>query len=123
MEQKYAPPDDPVFDLVPHAFAVHANAVWADMGSPEPQFSNAWDIYLHLRDALRSMAWDGAFRQCLSAASQPEHFLEELPPDLRQDEDEDEPLVVDISDHEGDTLTVDLTDTEEEGNTSIGLEF
>jgi hypothetical protein len=28
--QKYAPPDDPVFDLVPHAFAMHANAVWTD---------------------------------------------------------------------------------------------
>ena len=52
MEQDYAPPDDPVFDLVPYAFAVHANAVWTDMGSPEPQFSNAWDIYLRIRDAL-----------------------------------------------------------------------
>jgi hypothetical protein len=40
------------FNLVPHAFAVHAHAVWMDMGSPEPQFSNAWDIYLHICDVL-----------------------------------------------------------------------
>ncbi|KAH8991701.1 hypothetical protein EDB92DRAFT_1935041 [Lactarius akahatsu] len=53
MEKKYAPPDDPVFKLVPHAFAVHANAVWMAMGSPQPQFNNAWEIYLHIRDALQ----------------------------------------------------------------------
>ena len=111
MEQDYAPPDDPVFDLVPYTFAVHANAVWTDMGSPEPQFSNAWDIYLRIRDALRSMVWDGAFRQCLSAASQPEPYSEELPADLRQDEIG--PLG-DPSDHEGDILTIDLTDDEED---------
>ncbi|KAH8982770.1 hypothetical protein EDB86DRAFT_3085880 [Lactarius hatsudake] len=52
MEEKYAPPDDPVFKLVPHAFAVHANAVWMAMGSPQLQFNNAWEIYLHIRDAL-----------------------------------------------------------------------
>jgi hypothetical protein len=40
------------FDLVPHAFAVRAHAVWTDMGSPEPQFSNVWDIYLHICDVL-----------------------------------------------------------------------
>jgi hypothetical protein len=122
MEQKYAPLDDPVFDLVPHAFAVRAHAVWMDMGSPEPQFSNAWDIYLHIRDALRSVAGDGAFTQGLSAASQPEHYQEELPLDLRQDEDES--LEVDLSDHEGDTLTVDLMDTEEveEDGNGIGLD-
>lgn len=103
MEQKYAPPNDPVFDLVPHAFAVHANAVWTDMGSPEPEFRNVWEIYLHIRDALRSMAWDGAFRQSLSAASQSEQYSEELPVDLRPDASEDELLVVDISDNEDDS--------------------
>ncbi|KAI9434815.1 hypothetical protein H4582DRAFT_1818292, partial [Lactarius indigo] len=60
IERKYAPPNDPVFDLVPNAFAVRANAVWTDMGSPEPQFDNAWEIYLHIRNALRSMAWCNA---------------------------------------------------------------
>ena len=36
------------------------------------------------RDALQ---WDGAFRQRLSAASQP-HYPEKLPADTRPDEDE-----------------------------------
>ncbi|KAI9429058.1 hypothetical protein H4582DRAFT_1827992 [Lactarius indigo] len=125
IERKYAPPDDPVFDLVPYAFAVRANAVWTDMGSPEPQFDNAWEIYLHIRDALRSMGWDGAFCQGLSAVSQPEDCWEELPADLRADEDE--LLVVDKSDDERSTLIVDLTDVEdvddsEEGH-GIGLDF
>lgn len=110
MEQKFAPPDDPVFDLVPHAFAVHANAIWMEMGSPEPEFHNAWEIYVHIRDALQSNVWDGAFRQGLSAASQPEYDrLEELPADLRPDEDE--LLEVNISDDEG-TLIVDPTNSE-----------
>jgi hypothetical protein len=93
------------------------------MRSPEPQFSNAWDIYLHIRDALRNVAWDGAFTQCLSDATQPEHYSEESPTDLKQDEDE--LLVVDLSDHEEETLMVDLTDAEEveeEGN-SIRLDI
>ncbi|KAF8262051.1 hypothetical protein EI94DRAFT_1773282 [Lactarius quietus] len=97
IEQKYAPPNDPIFDLVPHTFAVHANAIWTDMRSPEPEFRNVWEIYLHIRDALRSMAWDEAFRHSLSAASQPEQYPEELPVDLRPDEDE--LLVVDVSDN------------------------
>lgn len=87
------------------------------MGSPEPRFDNAWEIYLHIRDALRSMAWDGAFQQSLSAVSQPEHCLEALPVDLRPDIDE--LLVVDNSDDEGSTLIVDLTDDEDEGSTLI----
>ncbi|KAH9046216.1 hypothetical protein EDB84DRAFT_1586945 [Lactarius hengduanensis] len=111
IERKYAPPGDPVFDLVPHAFAVRANAVWTDMGSPEPQFDNAWEIYLLIRDALRSMAWDEAFHQSLSTVSQLEDCLEELPANLRADEDE--LLVVDHSDDEGTIPTVDLTDDEE----------
>ncbi|KAH9011327.1 hypothetical protein EDB84DRAFT_1279188 [Lactarius hengduanensis] len=110
IERKYAPPDDPVFDLVPHAFAVRANAVWTDMGSPEPQFDNAWEIYLLIRDALRSMAWDEAFHRSLSTVSQLEDRLEELPANLRADEDE--LLVVDHSDDEGTIPTVDLTDDE-----------
>ena len=108
MEQRFAPPDDAVLDLVPYAFAVRANAVWTDMGSPEPQFSNAWEIYLHIRDQLRSTTWDSAFEQCLSTASQ----SGETPIDLGQDEDE--VLVVDRSDDDGDIPIVDFTDSDAE---------
>jgi hypothetical protein len=112
MENKYAPSADPVFDLVPHAFAVRANAIWTDMGSPEPQFSNVWDIYLRIHDSLCSMAWDGAFEQSLSAASQPDNCLDEMPGDLELDEDE-LLLVNNVSDDERNIPIVDLTDDEE----------
>lgn len=85
------------------------------MGSPEPEFRNVWEIYLHIRDALRSMAWDDAFRQSLSAASQSEPYLEELPMDLRPDEDD--LLVVDVSDNED----IDLTVIEEEHDIDINF--
>ena len=81
------------------------------MGSPEPQFSNAWEIYLHIPDALRSTTWDGAFQQSLSAASQPEDCLEELPGDLEPDEDG--LLLVDGSEDEEMIPIVDLTDNED----------
>lgn len=124
MEKKFAPPDDPVFDLVPYAFAVRANAIWVDMGSPEPRFENAWEIYLHIRDALRSMAWDDDFQQSLSAASQREDYSEELPSDLLDDGDiplvdvsdsEDEIPLVDVSDSEDEIPLVDVSDEDEEG--------
>jgi len=132
MEKKYAPPEDPVFDLVPLPFAVRAHAIWAEMGSPEPQFCNAWEIYLHIRDALRSTACDGAFRQSLSIASQPEDRLEEWPGNLEPDgvgdgsEDEEAIPIVDLTDEEVIPF-VDLTDEElekdnEEGY-GVGLDF
>ncbi|KAF8256598.1 hypothetical protein EI94DRAFT_1710840 [Lactarius quietus] len=112
MENKYAPPNDPVFDLVPHAFAMCANAIWTEMGSPEPQFSNAWDIYLCIHDSLCSMALDEAFEQSLSVASQLEHYPEEMPQDVELDEDE-ELLVNDDSEDESNIPIVDLMDNEE----------
>ncbi|KAI9437761.1 hypothetical protein BJY52DRAFT_1129917, partial [Lactarius psammicola] len=45
IESKYAPPDDPVFKLVPDAFAAYASAIWTAIGSPQPHFYNAWAIY------------------------------------------------------------------------------
>ncbi|KAH8999865.1 hypothetical protein EDB86DRAFT_3075541 [Lactarius hatsudake] len=134
MEKKYAPPDDPVFKLVPHAFAVHANAVWMAMGSPQPQFNNAWEIYLHIRDALRGIAQDRMLQQVLSsvATSKPQNGPDKLPADL-QPTSEDELLFVDLTDHEDSnedsTPVVDLTEdeghSEDDGSEghAIGLDF
>ncbi|KAH9009812.1 hypothetical protein EDB84DRAFT_1545636 [Lactarius hengduanensis] len=55
MESKYAPSDDPVFKLVPDAFAVHANTIWTAMDSPQPDFHNAWAIYVQIRATLKSV--------------------------------------------------------------------
>ncbi|KAI9459395.1 hypothetical protein BJY52DRAFT_1223027 [Lactarius psammicola] len=131
IEKKYAPPDDPVFELVPHVFAVHANTVWTAMGSPQPQFHNAWEIYLHIRDALRGIAQDGMLQQVLSSVSatpEPQHCLDEIPADLKPT-DKDDLLIVEDSDDEGSTLVIDLTedkDYDEDNNSeghSIGLDF
>ena len=110
----YAPRGDPVFDLVPYAFAVHANAVWTAMGSPQLQYDNAWEIYLRMRDALRAVTQRETLQQILSSTDEPQNFLSDIPEDLNPT-DEDEPLVVDISesDDEG-TILVDLTDDDED---------
>ena len=111
----YAPRGDPVFDLVPYAFAVHANAVWTAMGSPQPQYDNAWEIYLRMRDALRAVTQRETLQQILSSTDEPQNFLGDIPEDLNPT-DGDEPLEVDISesDDEGSILVVNLTDDDED---------
>jgi len=44
-EQLYAPPDDPVFELVPPTFAHYAQLMYNDMGNPVIAGENVWDIY------------------------------------------------------------------------------
>ena len=61
------------------------------------------------------MVWDGEFRECLSVASQPKPYSEELPGDLRQDED--------LSNHEGDTLIIDCMGDEEGREEADGVEL
>ncbi|KAH9019451.1 hypothetical protein EDB85DRAFT_2153732 [Lactarius pseudohatsudake] len=136
IEKKYAPPNDPVFELVPHAFAIHANAVWTAMGSPQPQFNNAWEIYLNIRDALRGIARDRVLEQVLSsvmtadATSEPQNrnCLDELPADL-QPASEDELLTVEETDNESGTPVIDLTGDEDhgedndEGHSTVGSDF
>ncbi|KAH8979166.1 hypothetical protein EDB92DRAFT_1937397 [Lactarius akahatsu] len=129
IEKKYAPPDDPVFDLVPHAFAIHANAVWTAMGSPQLQFDNAWEIYLNIRDALQGIAQDGVLQQVLSsvitvdATSEPQTWncLDELPVDLQPSEDE--LLTVEDTDDESGIPVIDLMEDEDHGedNDSEGV--
>lgn len=119
MENKYAPSDDPVFKLVPDAFAVHANTVWTAMGSPQPHFHNAWTIYLQIRDTLRSVQHN--LGPSLSDSAQP--------PDHNPDDIGDMSLLMDLEDFSGDSasqgasspianLTEDEDDTEGHG---IGL--
>jgi hypothetical protein len=110
----YAPRGDPVFDLVPYEFAVHTNAVWTAMGSPQPQFDNAWEIYLRMHDALRAVTQRETLQQILSSTDESQNFLDDIPEDLKPT-DEDEPLVVDISD-EDEPLVVDISDEDDEGS-------
>ncbi|KAF8274172.1 hypothetical protein EI94DRAFT_1696117 [Lactarius quietus] len=113
MERKYAPPYDPVFDLVPYAFAEQANAVWTAMGSPQLEFDNAWEIYLQMRDALRAVTQRQTLQQILLSTCEPQNCLDEIPHDLRPT-DEDDLLVVDDSDDKDTNPVVDLTDINED---------
>ncbi|KAH9177865.1 hypothetical protein EDB89DRAFT_1901967 [Lactarius sanguifluus] len=36
IEKKYASPDNPVLELVPPEFVVHANTIWTALGCPQP---------------------------------------------------------------------------------------
>ncbi|GJE88520.1 hypothetical protein PsYK624_046030 [Phanerochaete sordida] len=45
-ELQWAPPDHPVFELVPPVFAEFISSVYAEMGSPTVEFESFWNIYL-----------------------------------------------------------------------------
>lgn len=45
VRQRFAPPDDPVFELVPPMFDHHANILFESMGRPVINENNVWDVY------------------------------------------------------------------------------
>ena len=53
MEQLYAPPDHPVFVLVPPAFHERATELYRSIGEPEVTVATFWDIYHSLLERLR----------------------------------------------------------------------
>jgi len=55
VRQLYAPPDDPVFELVPPVFAGHADALYEAMGCPEVTSKNVWDIYRGILQGLEAI--------------------------------------------------------------------
>ena len=55
MEQLYAPPDDPVFELVPATFAYYTQIMYDNMGSPMVTGENVWDIYRGLVQRLEEL--------------------------------------------------------------------
>lgn len=48
VRQEFAPPDDPVFLLVPPEFELYAQALYESIGSPVVNSENVWDIYRQL---------------------------------------------------------------------------
>lgn len=55
MERLYAPPDDPVFELVPATFAHYTQMMYDNMGSPAVTGENVWDIYRELVQRLEEL--------------------------------------------------------------------
>ena len=80
------------------------------MGSPQPKFDNAWAIYLHMHDALRTVTEHGTLQQILSnvSATCDQNYLDELPEDLKPTDKEE--LLVQGSDDESSISTVNLID-------------
>jgi hypothetical protein len=52
MEALYAPPDHPVFELVPPAFHEHVSNLYAAIGQPEVTIETFWDIFRNLLERL-----------------------------------------------------------------------
>ena len=53
-EQQWAPPTDPVFDLVPPLCEEHISSIYVQLGSPGVNFHSFWDVYNQVRDAVDS---------------------------------------------------------------------
>jgi len=51
-EAKWAPPDDPVFQIVPSDFKSYLTQCFEDLGKPEVNFETFWDVYCGLRDLV-----------------------------------------------------------------------
>jgi hypothetical protein len=66
MEQKWAPPDDPVFELVPPLFNTQANAIYVLIGKPPVTSKSFWDVYSKLLQAFRTLPPDSAVTEFLS---------------------------------------------------------
>lgn len=53
-EHQWAPPADPVFELVPPLCEEHISSIYVQLGSPEVSFLSFWNIYNQVRDAVDS---------------------------------------------------------------------
>ena len=53
MERLYAPPDHPVFTLVPQAFHERAREIYLSIGEPEVTVRTFWDIYCNMLGRLQ----------------------------------------------------------------------
>ncbi|KAK7036943.1 hypothetical protein R3P38DRAFT_3311626 [Favolaschia claudopus] len=72
MEAKWAPPDDPVFQLVPPLFKSQVERLQLQLGTPEVTGDNLWDVYSQLLTAFESMALEDEFMSAMQGAD--DHF-------------------------------------------------
>ena len=85
MEQLYAPPDDPVFELVPANFAHYIQILYENMGSPTVTGENIWDIYRDLVQGLEELqvAMDNAdYLDCIDQWEVNEGLMEGVDEEL-----------------------------------------
>lgn len=90
MEQEWAPPDDPVFQLVPPTFQEQVSELYANIGSPDISSLNFWEVYKKLLDAFHALPEDPSLEAALLAAHEGEVLEVDIIPglrDLRRDGD------------------------------------
>jgi len=84
MEQEWAPPDDPVFRLVPPTFAEQATALYAAMGQPAVSSLTFWVVYVDLLAAFRALPSNPQMAEALLRADEGGEEDMELLPGLRE---------------------------------------
>ena len=70
MREKFAPPTDPVFELVPPIFAQYAGSVYAQIGSPDINSENIWMVYRELILRLTEIAEAGEDENYIDSVEQ-----------------------------------------------------
>ncbi|KAF8488655.1 hypothetical protein F5888DRAFT_1952455 [Russula emetica] len=121
-ERQWAPPTDPVFNLVPPSCNKHISSIYAQLGHPQINFHSFWDVYNKLRDAVDAeflfhYSRTGAFPEEHTGISEDDLNVAELPlSHLRSCQfgedgvpavqiiEEDDDLVVDFTDDEADEI-------------------
>jgi hypothetical protein len=78
MEALYAPPGDPVFELVPPAFHEHVSELYTMIGQPQVNITSFWDIYLELLKLLRDRH-DDQLARILDSHTAETHESEDMP--------------------------------------------
>ncbi|KAF8494702.1 hypothetical protein F5888DRAFT_1616836 [Russula emetica] len=84
-ERQWAPPTDPVFDLVPPSCDKHISSIYAQLGHPQINFHSFWDVYNQLRDAVdaeflfHSASRTGAFPEEHTGIPEDDLNVAELP--------------------------------------------
>jgi hypothetical protein len=58
MEALHAPPDHPVFALVPPAFHDHLSNTYSEIGQPNVNVDTFWEVYLSLLRRLRERCYE-----------------------------------------------------------------
>lgn len=67
MRQIYAPPDHPVFLLVPQEFSQQASLFMVELGLPPVTGDNVWNVYADLLMRFQSIERDEGIRKLLAA--------------------------------------------------------
>ena len=114
-EAKWAPADDPVFQLVPLDFEPYVAQCFEDLGKPEVNFKTFWDMYSRLWDLVEitipgdvTVTLSESIRDNGNGLLEPFALAHLKEPDLGIDGGEDN------GNDEGEVPCVDFTDEEDE---------